>query len=263
MRPGALWGLLPVAVAAAWVPLRDVLPGTDVALLLVVSVVAAATAGGRAAAVVAPVASVIAFDFFDTPPYGQLLMTRGRDVATALVLLGAGLVVGDIAVRLRAYRGVAARRGEDFTVMASAARLLAHGEDTGLVIGALAGELIGRLDLVDCRFVPVPPGGDRPWVTRDGQLAPGVGAGVAAAGPGGAPAGPGMAGEGRIVDLPVWSGDTAVGRFELEFGPGARPAADRLVTAIGIAEQAGAALAATPPARPLHPVRGRRLRVVR
>ena len=239
------WGLLPVAVAAAWIPLRDALPNTDVALLLVVSVVAAAMAGGRVAAIIAALGSPAAFDFFDTPPYGQLFMTRGRDVVTALVLLGAGMVVGDTAVRLRAYRGVAARRGADFTVMASAARLVAHGEDPGLVIGALAGELIGRLDLADCRFVPAPPAGDHPTVTRDGRLERSG------------------AGDLFVVDLPVWSGNAVVGRFEMEPAAGRSLPADRLLTAVGIAEQAGAALAAAPPAEPLRPVRGRRLRLVR
>ncbi len=42
-----LAGLLPVAVPAAWVLVRQDLPSTDVALLLVLSVAVAARLGGR------------------------------------------------------------------------------------------------------------------------------------------------------------------------------------------------------------------------
>ena len=100
---------------------------------------------------VGSLAGATAFDFFDTPPYGQLFMTRGRDVATTVVLVGASLLVGELAVRLRSYRTMATRRGEDFTVMSGAAQLMSFGEDADLVVAALAGELASRLALADCR----------------------------------------------------------------------------------------------------------------
>ena len=143
-------GLIPVVVAAAWIPVRDDLPNTDVALVLVLCVGAAAMIGGRWAYVIGALGGAAAFDFFDAPPYGQLYMTRGRDVVTTLVLVAVGLLVGELCVRLCSYRLMATKRGEDFTVMSSAARLMA--EDPSMVVQALAGELVSRLRLADCEF---------------------------------------------------------------------------------------------------------------
>jgi hypothetical protein len=245
----ALAGLLPIAVAAAWVPVRSDLPNTDVALLLVLSVGAVAMIGGRWAVLVGSVASATAFDFFDAPPYGQLFMTRGRDVVTTVVLVGAGLVVGGLVSRLRTYRVMAAHRGADFTVMSGAARLMAFGHDAPLVVGALAGELVSRLGLKDCEFHYGAPLGDHPCIARDGTLV----------------AVDGCPPEAAIteIDLPVWAGTEVVGRYHMSLKAEGPPTADRLIAAVGIAEQAGAALAGRPPDDTPAPGRARRLRLVR
>jgi hypothetical protein len=224
-----------------------------VALLLVLCVGAAAMVGGRWAVVVAAVASATAFDFFDTPPYGQLFMTRGRDVATTLVLVGAGVLVGELGVRLRNYRKMATRRGEDFTVMSGAAQLMAYGEDASLVVAALAGELATRLALVDCRFGYGPPIGDCPQVSRDGWL---VDLGHERPERSGGPD--------PEIDLPVWVGTEVVGRFRMTLRPGSCPDREQLLAAVGMAEQAGAALAASPNRTPApNQPTPRRLRLVR
>jgi hypothetical protein len=240
--------LLPVAVAAAWVEVRGDLPNTDVALLLVLCVGAAGVVGGRWAVLVAALAGAIAFDFFDTPPYGQLFMTRGRDVVTTLVLVGAGVLVGELGVRLRRYRSMAARQSKDFTVMSGAAQLMAFGEDAAMVVAALAGELTTRLGLVDCHFGYGAPIGDRPLVARDGQLVH----------PGQPQSSPSV----EEIDLPVWVGSEVVGRFRLTLRAGVLPDRERLLAAVGIAEQAGAALAGRHDRTPT-PTPPRRLRLVR
>jgi hypothetical protein len=216
-------------VAAAWIPARADLPNTDVALLLVLSVAVAAGVGGRGAALVAAVLSATAFDFFDTRPYGQLFMTQGRDVVTAVFLVGAGVVVGELTVRLGRYRVMAARHGEDFAVMSGAAQLMGFGEEAPMVVAALAGELVTRLQLADCHFEAGPLTGERPHVTPDGGVVDLDGR---------RPIG------GLVeVDLPVWAGGVLVGRYRMTLHDEARPGRDRLVAAVGIAEQAGAALA--------------------
>ena len=83
-RFGRYWDWYPSAVAAAWIPLRSDLPNTDVALLLVLCVGAVAMVGGRGRRWSERWRAATAFDLFDTPPYGQLYMTRGRDVVTTL-----------------------------------------------------------------------------------------------------------------------------------------------------------------------------------
>ncbi len=237
-----------MAVAAAWAPLRSDLPNTDVALLLVLCAGAAATIGGRWAYLIGAVAGAAAFDFFDAPPYGQLYIARARDVATTVVLVAASLLVGELCVRLRSYRLMATRREGDFTVMSSAARLMAVGEETSMVVEALAGELASRLDLADCDFEYGPVPEDRPYVTRDGHL---VNFDPRSSD------GPSLE-----IDVPVWAGAQAVGRYRMYLSSPSPPSPDRLLTAVGIAEQAGAALAAGPPT-PSPPGRPRRLRLVR
>jgi hypothetical protein len=236
-------------VAAAWIPVRADLPNTDVALLLVLSVAVAAGLGGRGAALIAAVLSATAFDFFDTRPYGQLFMTEGRDVVTAVFLVGVGVVVGELTIRLRRYRVLAARHGEDFAVMSGAAQLMGFGEEAPLVIGALAGELVTRLKLADCQFEIGPLTGERPHVAADGRVVDDHG----------------QRPTGRLadVDLPVWAGGEVVGRYRMILRDGALPGRDRLVAAVGIAEQAGGVLAGERRGPPPVAPRPRRLRLVR
>jgi hypothetical protein len=235
-------------VAAAWVPVRADLPGTDVALLLVLSVAVAARVGGRGAGLIAAAVSATAFDFFDTRPYGQLFMTEGKDVVTALLLVGVGAVVGELTVRMSRYRVMAARREEDFAVMSGAAQLMGFGEEATMVVGALAGELVARLSLADCQFEFGPLTGERPYITRDGGLVDARG----------------RQPTGRLteIDLPVWAGRELAGRYRMTLRDGMSPGPDRLLAAAGIAEQAGAALAGGRPAPFPAPSRPRRLRVV-
>lgn len=258
LRPAAVQaalGVVPIAVAAAWVPLRGRLPGTDVALLLVLTTAVVASVGGHLTVAVGALSSVASFDFFDTPPYGQLFITRAADVATAIVLLGAGALVGELAVTRRRYRSAAIRSGADFTVMASAARLVSVGEPPSLVVAALAGELTGLLGLRSCRFVYGGPDGTHPSIGRDGTLSP-----PGTAGPAASPeAGPAAA----RIDLPVWTGEEVRGHFQLELRTPAMPPRDRLLAAAGIGEQAAVALAGVLVDPPDRPERPRRLRLVR
>jgi hypothetical protein len=246
---GAAAGLLPVGLAAAWVPVRTHQPNTDVALLLVLTVGAVSLVGGRWASVVGSLAGAAAFDVFDTPPYGQLMQSRARDVVTTIVLVGAGLIVGELCVRLAGYRAVAAGRRADFAVLSGAAGLMAFGEEAPVVVAALAGELVSRVGLIDCEFEAGPPTGERPCIARDGTLVQ-----MEPHHSGAMPA---------EIDLPVWTGTEMAGRYRMTLAPGPPPSRDRLLTAVGIAEQAGAALAG----HRVHPgpegPRSRRLRLVR
>ena len=167
----------------------------------------AAGVGGRAAGLIAAVVSATAFDFFDARPYGQLSMTAGRDVVTALFLVGVGVVVGELTVRLRRYRALAARRGEDFAIMSGAAQLMGFGEEATMVVAALGGELVARLGLADCQFEIGPLTGERPHVTREGVVVDGHG----------------RPPTGRLaeVDLPVWAGGELVGRYRMTLRDGA------------------------------------------
>ena len=75
--------------------------------------------------------------------------------------------------------------------------------------------------------------GDRSYVARDGSFV--------------APEGQPRDAIGGRVDLPVWVGTEVVGHFRLYLSPGPPLSPDRLLAAVGIAEQAGAAFAGVKP----------------
>jgi Domain of unknown function (DUF4118) len=230
---------LPVAVASSWIPLRDRLPNTDLALLLVLVIATVGWTVGPAAALAAAVTSAVAFDLLDARPYGTLSISRGNDVATALLLLATGLLVGAGAARLARYRRVEDRRSDALAVVMEASSLVATGEEQRLVTEALGAELARALRLAACELHPNPPTGARPLVARDGHL-------VGLVAP--------SHGEARQLDLPVWCLGEVVAHYRLTLGAH-QPSREELRVAVSLADQAGAAMANTerPPPPPPPP----------
>ena len=70
--------VLPIGVAAAFIPLRAHVAATDVALLLTVVILVAAILGGRVVGAVAAFDAAFAFDLFFTRPYYSSASTAPR-----------------------------------------------------------------------------------------------------------------------------------------------------------------------------------------
>lgn len=230
-----LAGSIPIAVSAAWVPLRDRLPNTDLALVLVLVIATIGWLAGPRASFASAVSAAAAFDVLDTRPYGALTMSRGIDVTTALILLLTGLLVGVGAARLARYQRSEGHRADAFDVVMQASSLVATGEEQQLIAEALSAELLQVLELTDCQLHLTPPNGKRPSVARDGSL---VGLLVQ--------------GTATEIDLPVWSQGDVVAHYRLSLG-GKRLSREELRVALSLADQAGAAMANTdrdPPPRP-------------
>lgn len=243
--PLVLSAALPVAAAAAWVPARDHLPNTDLALLLVLVIGAIGWMGGWIATIGASLAASIAFDVLDTRPYGTLAISRGSDILTALLLVVTGVLVGSGSARLARYRHSEDGRADALAVVMEASGLVATGQEQRLVAEALAAELKRELQLEECTFRPEPPTGTRPTVARDGSLV-----GLTAANRAGRP---------TVIDLPVWSQGEVVGHYRLVLGRAA-PSQYELRLALSLADQAGAAMAGyRPPPSPSGPPRRLRL----
>jgi hypothetical protein len=226
-------------VAAAWIPLRARLPNTDLALLLVLIIGLVGWLAGTRASLIAGLAAAAAFDVLDTRPYGTLTMSRGVDVTTAGILLTTGVLVGIGAARLARYRRFEHRRSDALAVVMEASGLVATGGDQRLITEALGAELLRALKLVNCELRPEPPRGNRPVEARHGSLV-----GLL---PSDTPAAP-------QIDLPVWSQGEVVAHYRLTLGP-QRPSRAELRVALGLADQAGAAMANAdhqppPPDRP-------------
>lgn len=217
--------LLPLGLAAAWLPSRGHLPNTDVALVLVLAVTATGWTGRRAVVAVAAVSAMFWFDFFHTTPYDQLSIDRSHDLATTLLLLAVGLLAGELAVRVKRHRTRDNGSAEGVARIHAAAELVATGERSELVIEAVAGELIDLLGLQACSFEP----------------SPAVGVSGVAEEP--------RTGSAHVVELPVRGQGQIFGRFVLDpEGDRALPA-DRLLVAVSLADQVGATLAAQPPSQ--------------
>lgn len=231
-----LAGLLPVVVAVAWLPLRSHLPNTDVALVLVVVVAGVGFLGGREAVAVGAVGSGLSFDLLHTTPYGQLAIHSGRDVLTTAFLVLAGILMGEVAFRLGRYRRRAEAEADAFALVTDAAGLVALGSEVGLVIEALATELSSGLSLRQCSFESGPPNGDVPFVGRDATIVR-----LDNASPGEPE---------DSLDLPVWSSGEIIGRFRMVLGPRTTLGVAQLQLAVGIADQAGAALHGLGPPSP-------------
>ena len=236
--------LAPAAVAAAWIPLRQRYSGLDVALILVLVPMAVGSFGSVPGALVAAASSAWWFDFFDTKPYAQAAISRAPDLVTFVVLAVVGAAVGSLSAAYSYRRRLVRAESEDIARFRSVADLLATSTELVRVLSGIAGQISESLGLSECWFGAASPGGrptdeapDAPEIGRDGSC-------------------PDERGEGWTALLPVWTQGSVLGHFVL-VGP-RRPAQERLLFALAMADQAGAALAAhgtlpPPPDEGLHP----------
>jgi len=216
------------------IPLRHQVVNADVALALVVVVVAVAATGTRLAALVAAVSASVAFDVLHTEPYGSLTIRRNADVVTAALLLGVGIIVGELAVHSRRHQSAAVESGGDLARIHTVAEMVAAGESADFVIMAVAAQLEELLCLRDVRFERSVPDDHRPHIEPNGELIWGtISWGVKT-----------MGLPGKDVELAVRGQGRSLGRFLLTSRIGSHLSPGRLVVAVALADQAGAALCA-------------------
>jgi hypothetical protein len=223
----------PLALASVWIPVRLRLPNTDLALILVLSVVAVGAFGRRSAVIVAAVCASLWFEFFDTRPFERLGIARQPDLETTLVLAGVSFIVGELAVRTVRHRARQLVETEEMGSLRQAAGLLAMGEELVMVIQSVAGEISRLLGLTDCTFETERPDPTRLTLRRDGLLS--------------GPRAPTLAGAPVAAELAVWGQGERLGYYVLQFAPGPLPERDRLLVAVTLADQVGAAFMAQAP----------------
>jgi K+-sensing histidine kinase KdpD len=230
----------PLALAAILVPFRASLANTEAALAMILIIVAVAAAGNRLAGYVAAVSAAAWFDFFLTRPYEAFDITRAADIETTVLLLVIGAAVTEIAVWGRRQHAAASRRAGYLDGINDAARAVAAGDSPSALIARIAASLAQLLSLRSCEFQYGVAGLGRPGrLEHDGQVfAEGRPYDVQADG---LPAGAG-------TELLVESGGRLQGRFLMQPDPTARPTREQLLVAVALADQAGAALAASHPA---------------
>lgn len=230
--------VVPFAVSAALLPLRHTVDNANMALLLVVAIVAVAISGRRSAAAAAALSAAASFDLFHTHPYVSLRITSSNDLQTELSLLVVGLAVGELAAHGRRYQAKAVSHMQELKQLHRIAGQVVLDETADFVIMNVAVQLVSQLQLADCRLEleyhdeRVVPNVDRSgsvwwganqWDTQRWGLPP------------------------WGVALPVWGHGRQLGRYLLVPQDGRPVDTEALESAVALADQAGAALAASVP----------------
>lgn len=223
----------PVIAALLMVPLRTHTQASNLALVMVVVVAGAAVPGFRVPAIAAGVSAGVWFDFFLTRPYQTFSIQHSADIQTALLMTVVAALVGAIASRRRQAGEKAQQSGDEVVGLYVTAQMLSAGFRPPIVLQTIAEQLRALLFVSRCVFDPGQPPSTEPIINRAGEL---DWRGLPWSLPHqGWPAVP--------VSLPVDSSGQPAGRFLL-YGPatGGPVTFDRLLTALALADLAGAAL---------------------
>ena len=234
--------VIPLAVTAVLVPFRTQFPNTDAALVLIFAVVVVAANGYRLAGIIAAISAAIWFDFFLTRPYERFSITRSTDIETTVLILIIGVAVTEVAVWGRRQHLAATRRAGYLAGINAAAEAVAVGHSPPALIDEVCERLTHLLSLRSCTFQYGVAGLGRPArLQHDGRVTAGdVNWDVAR---------DGLPTEAN-TELLVESGGILRGRFLLTPAPDSRCTLEQRLVAIALADQIGAALAASQAAGP-------------
>jgi hypothetical protein len=225
--------LTPLVSAALMIPLRPHTQPSNLALVMVAVVAASSVPGYVLPAVASGLSAGAWFDFFLTRPYERFAISSGSVVQTALLMTAVATIVGAISARRRQAGEKARRTGEEVVGLYVTAQMLSAGSRVDLVLATVADQLTEVLSLSQCAFDSGPAPESGPTLDRAGGLDWE-----------GQPWSPTSHGWPPVpVSLPVDSAGRAVGRFLLHGRTPAEPVTlDRLMTALALADLAGAAL---------------------
>ena len=226
--------LAPIALALALIPARGHVNDADLAMILMVAVVGLALTGRRLPAAVCSLLAAASFDFFFTRPYYSFRIDRETDLITTALLLGLGLVIGEMATRGRLYREAAREHRDGLSRIVQVAERIATGEEADYVVTAVAGELRELLKLRDCEFTRDRDPGATAAIEPDGSVV--IGNYGWAADRLGFPT--------ERIELPVRSGGRRLGSFVLTPAVAVEPVPlERRLLAVALADQLGSLLA--------------------
>lgn len=173
------------------------------------------------------------FDFFLTRPYERFAISQRADLETTVSLFVVGLIVTELAARGRHHR-IAAVEGSDYvSLIHELSEMVSIGVPAHQVVERATDELNGLLHLKRCTFESGAPSAHRTTVMSDGEVVHGGFLwGIST-----------MGLPGADLDLPVHFGGRVIGRFVLVPTPGWPVPMERMIVAVAVAGQVGAALA--------------------
>jgi uncharacterized protein DUF4118 len=225
--------LAPLAASAVLLSFRASWSNTNVALLLVVVIVAVAVLGNRFAGGLAAVSAAVWFDFFFTLPYYRFTIRSSADVTTAVLLLVVGLAVSQLAARARRLKVVAISDARYLAMIHETTLMTQSAGGRESIVGHVKDELVGLLDLKECRFEYGSLLGNPPRLEADGRITSShVSWDVEVVGM-----------PQREVELRAASGQRYFGRFMMLPEPESKPSLQARLVAVTLADQVGRALA--------------------
>jgi hypothetical protein len=223
----------PLVAAACLVPARSSLADSAAALIFVAIIAAVAILGTRTAGFLASVSSGLWFDFFLTRPYERFAISQRPDLETTISLLVVGVIVTELAARGRHHHQVALQEADFVSLMHEIGEMVASGAPAARVVERSCVELTDLLHLKSCTFESGASRTHRPTVRPDGEVLHGGFLWAVAS----------MGLPGPEIDLPVHYAGRTLGRFVMVPTPGSPVPAERMIVAVAIAGQTGAALA--------------------
>ncbi|HEY9240203.1 MAG TPA: DUF4118 domain-containing protein, partial [Burkholderiaceae bacterium] len=184
--PGYVWAAaMGVAVTLVATPLSGVLEQVNIVMLFLLGVVGIAVRFGRGPAALAALLNVAAFDFFFVSPRFSFAVGDVQYLVTFVVMLGVGLLVGQLTAGLRFAAGVSTSRERRAQSLFELTRELSAALESAQVVelgaAAVRGHFGGQAlvlvtDANDRLVMPAspPPGFDASvadWAFRQGQPA--------------------------------------------------------------------------------------------
>jgi two-component system sensor histidine kinase KdpD len=184
--PGYVWAAaMGVAVTLIATPLSGVLEQVNIVMLFLLGVVGIAMRFGRGPAALAALLNVAAFDFFFVSPRFSFAVGDVQYLVTFIVMLGVGLLVGQLTAGLRFAAGVSTSRERRAQSLFEHTRELSAALESAQVVelgaAAVQGHFGGQAlvlvtDANDRLVMPAvpPPGFDASvadWAFRHGQPA--------------------------------------------------------------------------------------------
>ena len=224
--------LAPVGAAVVLGAFRGSFVNTAAALMLVAVVVAVAVTGNRFAGYAASISSALWFDFFLTKPYEHFAISHRENVETTLSLLVVGVIVSELAARIRHHARVSNEESEFVAMLRDLTDLASRPVPISEVVASTSASLTHLLHLRNCRFETVNDGHPLARLLADGTVSH-----VGFAWPVGDLGIPGP--EAEI--LTEWRG-LALGRFIITPTPGWPVSLERRIVAVSMASVAAATL---------------------
>ncbi|QNK69957.1 DUF4118 domain-containing protein [Variovorax sp. PAMC26660] len=184
--PGYAWATATsVALTLICTPLAGVLELSNIVMLFLLGVVGVAMRFGRGPSALAALLNVAAFDYFFVPPRLSFAVSDVQYVLTFAVMLGVGLLVGQLTAGLRFAAGVSTSRERRARSLFELTRELSAALESSQVVAlggaAVRGHFGGHavvlvIDAADQLVMPTdPPEGFDPqvadWAFRHGQPA--------------------------------------------------------------------------------------------